>query len=205
MKMRWHFIMIFMTNPYALVWYMVCFNVMNSYRQYMTSYGRDGVSSHLCIDCSLNRLFRRRSKNTSKLRIMPSVRGIHLWSVVSPDKGPVTRIMLPCDDIIMKRTNRCWYHFLQNNNCNINTIRSLYKMGPYPHPVGLLPFSTNMVLITSSYGWDAHNGIWQQEWFFGEGNMYPFSRTVTAVLRPGSPYMVWQMYTIGWKASLQCV
>ena len=30
------------------------------------------------------------------------VRGIHLWPVNSPDKGPVTRKMFPFDDIIMK-------------------------------------------------------------------------------------------------------
>ena len=31
--------------------------------------GRDGVSNHQPPDCLLNRLFRRRSKNTSKLRV----------------------------------------------------------------------------------------------------------------------------------------
>ena len=31
--------------------------------------GRDGVSNHQPRDCLLNRLFRRRSKNTSKLRV----------------------------------------------------------------------------------------------------------------------------------------
>ena len=31
--------------------------------------GRDGVSNRLCLDCLLNRLFRRRSKKTSKLRV----------------------------------------------------------------------------------------------------------------------------------------
>ena len=29
------------------------------------------------------------------------VRGIHLWSVNSPHKGPVTRKMFPFDDVIM--------------------------------------------------------------------------------------------------------
>ena len=32
-------------------------------------YGRDGVSNHQPHDCLLNRLFRRRSKKTSKLRV----------------------------------------------------------------------------------------------------------------------------------------
>ena len=35
----------------------------------MTSYGRNGVSNHKPHDCLLNRLCRRRSKKTSKLRV----------------------------------------------------------------------------------------------------------------------------------------
>ena len=32
------------------------------------------------------------------------VRGIHRWPVNSPHKGPVTRKMFPCDDVIMIQT-----------------------------------------------------------------------------------------------------
>ena len=54
--------------------------------------GRDGVSNHQPHDCLLNRLFRRRSKKTSKLRVTGlCVRGIHRWPVNSPHKWPVTR------------------------------------------------------------------------------------------------------------------
>ena len=50
----------------------------------------------------LNRLFRHRSKKTSKLRVTDlCVRGIHRWPVYSPHKGPVTRKMFSLDDIIM--------------------------------------------------------------------------------------------------------
>ena len=52
---------------------------------------RDGVSNHQLLDCLLNRLFRRRSKKTSKLRVTGFVRRIHRWPVNSPHKGPVTR------------------------------------------------------------------------------------------------------------------
>ena len=63
---------------------------------------RDGVSNRRRLDCLLNRLFRRRSKKTSKLRVTGlCVRGIHRWPVDSPHKGPVTREMLPFDDVIM--------------------------------------------------------------------------------------------------------
>ena len=54
-------------------------------------------------DCLLNRLFRRRSKKTSKLRITG------LCAVNSPHKGPVTRKMFPFDDVIMRNAKhlRC--------------------------------------------------------------------------------------------------
>ena len=56
--------------------------------------GRDSVSNHQPHDCLLNRLFRRRSKKTSKLRVT----GL---CVNSPHKWPVTRKMFPFDDVIM--------------------------------------------------------------------------------------------------------
>ena len=39
-------------------------------------YGRDGVSNHQPHDCLLNRLFRRRSKRTSKIRVT----GLCAWN-----------------------------------------------------------------------------------------------------------------------------
>ena len=64
--------------------------------------GCDSVSNHQSHDCLLNRLFRRRSKKTSKLRITGlCVRGIYRGPVNFPHKWPVTRKMCPFDDIIM--------------------------------------------------------------------------------------------------------
>ena len=61
----------------------------------------DDVSNHQPHGCLLNRLFRRRSKKTSKLRVT----GFFVWNspgpVNSPHKGPVTRKMFPFDDVIM--------------------------------------------------------------------------------------------------------
>ena len=48
--------------------------------------GRDSVSNHQPHDCLLKRLFRRRSKKTSKLRVTGLVRGIDRWPVNSPHK-----------------------------------------------------------------------------------------------------------------------
>ena len=67
-----------------------------------------GVSNHQPHDCLLNRLFRRRLKKTSKLRVTGLCAGNSPGPVNSPHKGPVTRKMFPFDDVIMVRsTPRC--------------------------------------------------------------------------------------------------
>ena len=60
-----------------------------------------GVSNHKPHGCLLNRLFRRRSKKTSKLRVTGLCAGNSPGPVNSPHKGPVTRNMVPLDDVIM--------------------------------------------------------------------------------------------------------
>ena len=62
---------------------------------------RDGVSNHQPHSCLLNRLFRRRSKKTSTLRVTGLCAGNSPGPVNSPHKGPVTRKMFPFDDVIM--------------------------------------------------------------------------------------------------------
>ena len=64
--------------------------------------GRDSVSNHQPHDCLLNRLFRRRSKKTSKLRVT----GLCVGN--SPHKWPVTRKMFPFDDVIMGNLGHQW-------------------------------------------------------------------------------------------------
>ena len=61
----------------------------------------DGVSNHLPHGCLLNRLFRSRSKKTSKLRVTGRCVGNSPGPVNSPHKGPVTRKMFPFDYVIM--------------------------------------------------------------------------------------------------------
>ena len=62
----------------------------------------DGVSNHQPHGCLLNRLFKRRSKKTSKLHVTGLCAGNSPGPVNSPRKGPVTRKMLPFDDVIMR-------------------------------------------------------------------------------------------------------
>ena len=59
-----------------------------------------GISNHQPHGCLLNRLFRRRSKKTSKLRVTGLCAGKSPGPVNSPHKGPVTRKMVPFDSIM---------------------------------------------------------------------------------------------------------
>ena len=61
----------------------------------------DGGSNHQPHGCLLNRLFRLKSKKTSKLRVTGLCVGNSPGPVNSPHKGPVTRKMFPFDDVIM--------------------------------------------------------------------------------------------------------
>ena len=78
----------------------------------------DSVSNHQRLDCLLNRLFRRRSKKTSKLRATSLyVRGIHRWLLDSPHKGPVTRKMFPFHDVIIINRYMPEAHIMQLQTC----------------------------------------------------------------------------------------
>ena len=69
----------------------------------------DGVSNHQPRGCLLKRLFRRKSKKTSKLRVTGLCVGNSPGPVNSPHKGPVTRKMFPFDDVIMFDAKYCVY------------------------------------------------------------------------------------------------
>ena len=72
--------------------------------------GRDSVSNHQTHDCLLNRLFRRRSKKTSKLHVTGLCAGNHRGPVNSPHRWTVAPKMFPFDDVI-----RCFYLYLSDS------------------------------------------------------------------------------------------
>ena len=64
---------------------------------------RDDASNHQPLDYLLNRLFKAQIKENIKApHHWPFVWGNHRSPVNSPHKGPVTRKMVPFDDVIMK-------------------------------------------------------------------------------------------------------
>ena len=60
-----------------------------------------GAENHWHLDCLLNRLSRRKSKKTSKLRVTGLCEGNP--PVDSPHKGPVTRKLFPFVDVCSRR------------------------------------------------------------------------------------------------------
>ena len=68
--------------------------------------GRDGVSNHQPHDCLPNRLFRRRSKKTSKLRVTCICAGNSPVNDEFPAQMTSNAKMSPFDDVIMWRRFR---------------------------------------------------------------------------------------------------
>ena len=91
-----------------------------------------GVSNHQPHGCLLNRLFRLRSKKTSKLRVTGLCAGNSPGPVNSPHKGPVTRKIFPFDDVIMHGHihGRSWkylghWYYSPPNWCQISWITQI--------------------------------------------------------------------------------
>ena len=66
--------------------------------------GCDSVSNHQPHHCLLNRLFKPRSKKTSKLRVASLCAGNSAVTGEFPTQMPVTRKMFPFDDVILVMT-----------------------------------------------------------------------------------------------------
>ena len=97
--------------------------------------GHGNVSNHQPHDYLLSPLFRRRSKKTSKLRVIGLCAGNSPGTDYSRHKWPVTRKMFPFDDFIMVKiswhkgnTVSWWPHHLMEITIYGKVI--LYWFGP---------------------------------------------------------------------------
>ena len=63
--------------------------------------GHDSISNSWRLHCLIVGSGANLKKKTSKLRVTGFCAGIHQWPVNSPHKKPVTRKLLPLDDVIM--------------------------------------------------------------------------------------------------------
>ena len=117
----------------------------------------DGVTNHQPHGCLLNRLFRRRSKKTSKLRVTGLCVGNSPGPANSPHKGPVTRKMCPFDDVIM--LERVWppciTFTITSNVIQSNTIDMSQSLRKDPWSCmnkPLIDIVQDIVLITQKLG-----------------------------------------------------
>ena len=106
----------------------------------------DSVSNHQPHGCLLNRLFRRRSKKTPKLRVTGLCVGNSPGPVNSPHKGPVTRKMFLFDDVIMIHLYK--YVFIAEYNGFLHMLHLIdsetwkkYRCLWFKGPLGLSPNS----------------------------------------------------------------
>ena len=88
---------VFSNNTYGAI----CHTKLRSFSLHWRHNDHDSVSNHQPHGCLLNCLFRRRSNQTSKLRVTGLCAGNSPGAVNSPHKWPVTRKMFPFDDVIM--------------------------------------------------------------------------------------------------------
>ena len=87
----------------------------------------DDVSNHQPHGCLLNRLFRRRSKKTSKFRVTGLCAG-NSPGPVNSLKGSVTRKMFPFDDVIMyAHISSLSFALLWLKTSRINRVASLSR------------------------------------------------------------------------------
>ena len=111
--------------------------------------GHDSVSNHQPLDCLLDRLFRRRSKKTSKLRVTGLCAGNSPGTGEFPAQMASNAEMFPFDDVIMKgpvlRIGKCFRVFTNRiKRGGGSTLRRVGIKGWINdrfqgHPAGTLP------------------------------------------------------------------
>ena len=101
-----------------------CYNIHQNWSLWCSHNDHDSVSNHQPHECLLNRLFRRRSKKISKLRVTGLCVGNSPGPVNSPHRGPVTRKMFPFDDVIMVHIG---------TNASVASFGRCDKTSQFPH------------------------------------------------------------------------
>ena len=92
-------------SPSHMMTLSVCCCVFSDWSLQWRHNERDGVSNQRRFDCLLNRLFGRRAKKTSKLRVTGLCEGKPPVTGDFPHKGSVTRKMFPFDNVLMPGFN----------------------------------------------------------------------------------------------------
>ena len=108
--------------------------------------GRDGVSNHQSRDCLLNRLFRRRSKKTSKLRVTGLCEGNSPGTGEFLAQWPVTR--------------KC-FHLMTSSCFNFPDVEITQTATILPHEKHRPFYPTKQrYLVLSKEPWSSLEWIW---------------------------------------------
>ena len=93
--------------------------------------GCGSVSNHQPHDCLLSRLFRRRSKKTSKLRVTGLCAGSSPGTGEFPHKWPVTRKIFPFDDVIKLcvafELIRAWWRIPTSGYHQLSSMATIFQ------------------------------------------------------------------------------
>ena len=92
---------LYIIQPFHVLLHQWNFNFFVTFASRWRHNESDGVSNHQLHDCLLNRLFTRKSKKKSKLRVTVLCARNSPVTSEFPHKGPVTRKIFPFDDVIM--------------------------------------------------------------------------------------------------------
>ena len=106
----------------------------------------NGVSNHQCLECLLNRLFRRRSKISSKLCVIGLCEGNP--PVDSLHKGPVTREMFPFVYVIMISWQNAIFCLVRRRCDGVRSLLWFIYIYQYICPMNPRPHYNDVIMGT---------------------------------------------------------
>ena len=122
--------------------------------------GRDGVSNHQPHDCLLSRLFRHRSKKTSKLRVTGLYARNSLMTGEFRAQKPVTWKMFPFDDVIVVCSDWSFIGYLRE--LTLTPVLCVHIVDYICHIVW--PF-THIVMVTLWSKISESVGNWKEDYW----------------------------------------
>ena len=149
--------------PYSCTWFnRLTYYVINSLRRRHNEH--DGLSSHLPRDCLLNRLFRRKPKKTSKLRVT----GLCEGNSSVTDEFP-TQMASDAENVSILMTSSCACLKLFQT-CYQNSAHYFpLKNGRCRNPHHELLKQQNQFKCKCIYNWNLHNKEAQKIVSIGRG------------------------------------
>ena len=102
----------FLNNKIEAITFITAIKANGSHTLQWRHNGCDGVSNHQPYHCLLNRLFRRRSKKKSELRVTGLCVGNSPVTVEFPAQMASNSEIFPFDDVIMRSTNLIKTHHI---------------------------------------------------------------------------------------------